>query len=710
VRELLQSALLAVARPRLGGTLLVLALILSLFQVGEASGRPAPENGWVARERPLQPYALTPDTLHAVRVNGVELHYTDRGAGEPIVFVHGGLVDYREWEPVAELLSDQYRTVNYSRRYNFPNRNPMDTREHSAAVEAEDLAELVRELDLGPVHIAGISYGAYSALLTALRHPELVRSLVLVEAPLVDWAVELPDGRELHDAFMRMWRSAGAAYERGDSIAALSAAIDWFVAPGAIERIPPGFVAALLQNIHEWGAITTSIDPFPRVEPAAARSIGAPILMISGGRSYPLFRLVDDALEQHLTTGRRHIVVDGTHDVCSEQPETCAALIREFLRDEQAASEGVGREPAPVDPAATHVVRRSARVQPGELVWIVGGSDDVPFMEELALAVGAEGGHPVATLSSDEVLRRWYQVVPERFDQQRDEWLWRMHELADVVIELQSTDYSIFREIPPERLDAWYAANAGLLEVTRQRGGRVIRIGNGLMPTEALARLLGVERVDLERAFRAGLLADPSDLAASGEHLREVLRGASTLRVQHPNGTDITVGIGRGRIVVIDGTTSLGTHLPREPDELDITWLPGGEVTLALDPERAEGRLVVERLFLDGQAIEPFVLTYSDGRMQALESDGDVSVLHSFLDPDVPLSDRLTGVKFGVNPHVTDERVLPWMGAGMFSLSMGSNVLLGGDLELPFYIFLTLPGATVHVDDRVVVQNGRLTL
>jgi hypothetical protein len=65
-------------------------------------------------------------------------------------------------------------------------------------------------------------------------------------------------------------------------------------------------------------------------------------------------------------------------------------------------------EPAP-DPelaaTAATMARRSARVRPGEPVWITGGSDDVPFMEHLAVAVGAEGGHPVVTVSSDEMLR-----------------------------------------------------------------------------------------------------------------------------------------------------------------------------------------------------------------------------------------------------------------------------------------------------------------
>jgi hypothetical protein len=46
----------------------------------------------------------------------------------------------------------------------------------------------------------------------------------------------------------------------------------------------------------------------------------------------------------------------------------------------------------------------------------------------------------------------------------------------------------------------------------------------------------------------------------------------------------------------------------------------------------------------------------------------------------------------------------------MFSFSMGSNRALGGEIDLPFMFFLTLAGATVHVDGRIVVENGLLLL
>ena len=359
---------------------------------------------------------------------------------------------------------------------------------------------------------------------------------------------------------------------------------------------------------------------------------------------------------------------------------------------------------------AMNIVRHSAGVQPGELVWIRGGADDVIFMENLAVAVGAEGGHPLITVNSDEVTRRWYREVDERYDAQREEWTWQMYERADVSIVIQSTDYSIYADIPEHRLKAWDDENAGLIEVIRRRGVREVRIGNGLYPARWQAAMLGVELADLESVFFAGLSADPLHLAHSGARLQEILEGAENVRIQHANGTNLRISRGRGTIIVSDGRTSA---LPREEGLeplLNMTWLPAGEITLALDPNRTEGRLVVERLLLDGQVLGPMTLVYSDGELQSLHSETDVSAFRAYVESGEVLSDRLTGLKIGINPQVTDGRMLPWMGAGVVSVSMGSNVLLGGDIDLPFYFFLTLVGATIHVEDRLVVENGILVL
>jgi non-heme chloroperoxidase len=269
--------------------------------------------------------------LSTVRVNGVTLHYQSRGNGKAIVFVHGSLVDYREWGPVAQLLENAHRTITYSRRYNYPNSNAIAGTGHSALIESEDLSALINRLKLRPVDLVGVSYGAYTAMLLTLRHPELVRSLTIVEPPLLRLAPGLPGGEKLSDEFFAMWNAARDAFIRGDSEAALRVTLDWFLGPNSMDQLSPADLATLRSNIKEWRALATSQDAFPNITLEEIHGIQIPVLMISGGRSYPILQLIDAEIEKRLRFGQRMVVADGTHDVCSEQPRTCAEAIRTFI-------------------------------------------------------------------------------------------------------------------------------------------------------------------------------------------------------------------------------------------------------------------------------------------------------------------------------------------------------------------------------------------
>jgi len=317
-----------IQKPMPGGGFNILPLIEWLGKKGKETRRPSFVTATVL---PRETVPSRVEGLKAVRVNGVELHYDDRGAGAPIVFVHGGLADYREWEPVAADLASRSRTVTYSRRYNFPNDNRLRDG-HSAAVEADDLAALIRALRLAPAHVVGVSYGAYTALLLGLRHRDLVQSLVLAEPPLVRWLPDLPGGKPVYDEFMsRLWTPAGRSFKAGDTAGALRVTLDYFVGPGAADSIPEAFRAQLMANIREWQALTTSPDAFPRVERSEVGRLDVPVLVLTGENTYPIAKLVDPELARLLPAGRREIIPGGTHDMCTEKPAACAAAIGGFL-------------------------------------------------------------------------------------------------------------------------------------------------------------------------------------------------------------------------------------------------------------------------------------------------------------------------------------------------------------------------------------------
>jgi pimeloyl-ACP methyl ester carboxylesterase len=283
------------------------------------------------------PETIAQTSLKKVRLNGAELHYIEQGKGVAVIFVHGGLDDYRVWQPQMEVFSQRYRTVSYSRRYNYPNLRVSARSDYSAIVDADDLAGFIRKLKLAPAHIVGVSYGAYVALFLAARHPELVRSLVLSEPPVLRWLPAMEGGKSLFTEFMtRVWGPAARGFREGDA-AGVKAAVDGFGELGysgtdqqmTFATLPAEVQSLLIENAPEWRALTASKDAFPDLALSAVRRIKVPTLLLSGERSLTLHGMIDSRLERLLPQKERIIVSNATHEMWNEYPEECrnAALV-----------------------------------------------------------------------------------------------------------------------------------------------------------------------------------------------------------------------------------------------------------------------------------------------------------------------------------------------------------------------------------------------
>src|SRR5437868_3269005 len=226
------------------------------------------------------------DLIKNVRVNGVELHYLEKGRGIPVVLIHGGLGDYREWNPQIERISSHYRVIAYSRRYNYPNTDAEIPPDHCAVVEAADLAALLDALKLERVHLVGYSYGALTALFFATQHPERLRSLTLAEPAIMKWLPQIPGGEAELDKFMTiMWKPAGETFRKEQPETALRITCDYFSGKGSYDKLPAEGRRLLMSNIREWKALTTAHDSFPMVDRDAVRRLKVPTLLITGEKT-----------------------------------------------------------------------------------------------------------------------------------------------------------------------------------------------------------------------------------------------------------------------------------------------------------------------------------------------------------------------------------------------------------------------------------------
>jgi len=114
-------------------------------------------------------------------VNGVRMYYEERGSGQPLILVHGGLGAGEMYGPILEILDEGRRVITPD----------LQAHGHTADVDrplryeslGDDLAGLIVHLGLEQADVMGYSLGGGSALRVAIQHPHLVRRLVIVASP-----------------------------------------------------------------------------------------------------------------------------------------------------------------------------------------------------------------------------------------------------------------------------------------------------------------------------------------------------------------------------------------------------------------------------------------------------------------------------------------------------------------------------------------------
>ncbi|OAF19850.1 alpha/beta fold hydrolase [Bradyrhizobium neotropicale] len=273
------------------------------------------------------------DEVKRISVNGYEFAYVDAGQGEPVIFVHGGLQDYRMWSEQLPKFATRYRAIAYSRRNNYPNEVSPDGTPDSAApdVHGEDLAGLLRALGYSKARIIAHSSGAYAALFFAAKHPDMVVSLALNEPPALGLLNGLPDTGDMLQAWVANMAPAREALGMGDIQRGIPMIVDAIGGPGAYEHRSDAQRKMNLDNVASFQADATTKRPRPVFTCDMAKAITAPTLLSNGERSPRLFHRVVDQLELCLPNRERIEIAASSHTVSWENPGAYDQAILSFM-------------------------------------------------------------------------------------------------------------------------------------------------------------------------------------------------------------------------------------------------------------------------------------------------------------------------------------------------------------------------------------------
>jgi leucyl aminopeptidase (aminopeptidase T) len=376
------------------------------------------------------------------------------------------------------------------------------------------------------------------------------------------------------------------------------------------------------------------------------------------------------------------------------------------------ASQSPPQKKADFEAIAQRLVNQCAAIREGEMVYVGGGTEDFELLEDIAVNVRKAGGHALISVGSDRLDRRMWTDVPQRYDQQsREPWVKFAGLFAAAIYVSYSENEALLADIPAERLEASAKANAPVNDVLRKNNVRQIFLGNALYPTDQLAARYGLTKDELARVFWDCVNVDYAALQKTGEAIKSRLIAGKELRITNPNGTDLRFRVEGRPVIVSDGVIT--DDEKKKGFAACQIYLPAGEVYAVPVSGTAEGKVVSDRSFLEGQEISGLTWTFKAGKLVSMSAASGLDRLKAYYDASGPGKDDFAFIDIGVNPKLAGGaagKILNYVRAGILTVGIGNNVWAGGENSVPFSYDVHLPGCTLTVDGKALIENGKIIL
>jgi len=250
----------------------------------------------------------------------VRIHYEVIGDGPPLFLIHGLGSSSRDWEKQVPVFASEYQVITLDLRGHGQSDKPPGP--YSIRMFAEDTSTLIKELNVEPLHIAGISMGGMVAFELAVHFPELVRSLVIVNS--------YPEMRvETFSEHLQVWRRFLFLELLGMRGTGVMLGRHLFPKPeqGNLRAL---FVARWAEN--DKRAYRESLRAILNWDVEAhLGEITCPVLVVASDQDYmPLTE--KEAYTAKMPDARLVVIEDARHAVTAERPEQFNAVLGEFLK------------------------------------------------------------------------------------------------------------------------------------------------------------------------------------------------------------------------------------------------------------------------------------------------------------------------------------------------------------------------------------------
>jgi pimeloyl-ACP methyl ester carboxylesterase len=259
---------------------------------------------------------------------GGPIDYNDNGGqGPTVVLVPGSCSTGAAWRPLISHWDNRCRCVTTSLLGygGTAERRTVDNADIS--LEADIIESVIRHVG-GPVHLVGHSFGGLAGLAVALRQPQLLRSLTIVEAPAPEILRNVGEA-EHYSEFQNMTTTYSAAF-RGGQHNAIERMIDFYGGAGTFagwpQRVRDYAVETTAVNLLDW----SSVYGFA-LTPSLLKTIATPTLVVRGENSHPAVKRANELLAESIDEATLVTVHGAAHFLIATHAGELAALVTRHL-------------------------------------------------------------------------------------------------------------------------------------------------------------------------------------------------------------------------------------------------------------------------------------------------------------------------------------------------------------------------------------------
>jgi pimeloyl-ACP methyl ester carboxylesterase len=270
-----------------------------------------------------------------IDVSGGRIYYEADGSGTPLVLVHAGVANLRQWDPHVPAWAERYHVIRYDTRgYG------KTTSEHVEFTNRADLAAVLDHFEAPAAHVLGCSRGGQITLDFAVTSPMRVLSYTSVAGGVGNYEADIP--KELEEAIIAFDESTSKMAEAKDWAAVADAETAyWFDGPGQpADRADPETRAMVREWIYSnYAAEIEGGIPQP-MEPSADTLLDRltmPVLAVVGDRDEAWAVASMKHLASAVPNGRFELFENAAHLLNLEYPERFTKLILDFLAEADAA-------------------------------------------------------------------------------------------------------------------------------------------------------------------------------------------------------------------------------------------------------------------------------------------------------------------------------------------------------------------------------------